>query len=931
MSIYDVSYSERKKQALERAYAKKNSLSGGREKPSPAVAEDNEKDLLSSVGDFFGNVLKGAIKSMEGVWDFGATIVGEVGGWFDEGFKEDVRKHVEYDWAGDTMTPWLKDLEKQSYLGEDSFLRNVAQGVGGMLPAVVTGGISHIGAAGTGMMMAGAAGQGTEEAFKGGADYESALFYGAGSGAVEGITEKIGGFTFGGTSKLGKAVAGTRLSKGLGKVAFDAVSEGAEEVLADYIDPALKYATGVDKNIGENYLEAAKNTGKTFLTGAAVGSVMQGGQNFIRSHVANKDRGGSHATKADNAVANIIEATGNYNGAANNDFKYDKVVKYNLETVSSELVKMSPEARKNYLDSIGIYKNAFDRETGKLKENSMPYAHREAMTANLRTFSGNLSHKPLTGGENITNGAKTAKKTVERVVGSGAAVVVTNELGAEDRAIYNPDDGVIYINNNADLTEVDVAKAVALHEITHTTEGTKAYKKLVKQIEAIANDKNAPESVKKIVGDITLRKFSTANSYEAEMEGLSKEQSRYLVDTEVNADLVGDLLSDDYFIEKLAERDMGLLQKLYNSFKNRTIKKNSELGPEGIKYLKKLASKFGTAIEKRAGGVKISQIGDEDEEKEKGQEAVASNVRADDERKSTVKYDYSKSFAEQIEDYKSNKFPQNDTFVVGKTPDVLVKVGLSELPMTINQEHVDYALNGTKNSEHHIGDMIKQLPTALENPVAVISSKTSPNTSVVVIISLKHQNNQIIAPVYVSGTGRTNGLSIDSNSVTSVHGRKNAITGLLQSAVTEEANGQVGVFYWNKKEASKLMTSQGVTMPQGLSLADGFIHSIHEKGSHVNINVKKITETKQFKRFFGDWQNKPQSASKIVNDDGTPRIVYHQTDADITTFDTSVEGAGARDNTLPHGIYMKPTPFDIGLKGKKTNEALCKYKNSACF
>lgn len=365
-----------------------------------------------------------------------------------------------------------------------------------------------------------------------------------------------------------------------------------------------------------NCLEAAKNTGKTFLTGAAVGSVMQGGQNFIRSHVANKDRGGSHATKADNAVANIIEVTGNYNGAANNDFKYDKVVKYNLETVSSELVKMSPEARKNYLDSIGIYKNAFDRETGKLKENSMPYAHREAITANLRTFSGNLSHKPLTGGENITNGAKTAKKTVERVVGSGAAVVVTNELSSEDRAIYNPDDGVIYINNNADLTEKDVAKAVALHEITHTTEGTKAYRKLVKQIEAIANDTNVPESVKKIIGDIALRKFSTANSYEAEMEGLSREQSRYLVDTEVSADLIDDLLSDDYFIEKLAERDMGLLQKLYNSFKNRTIKKNSELGPEGIKYLKKLASKFGTAIEKRANYVQLSQNGDDKEEKE---------------------------------------------------------------------------------------------------------------------------------------------------------------------------------------------------------------------------------------------------------------------------------------------------------------------------
>ena len=92
---------------------------------------------------------------------------------------------------------------------------------------------------------------------------------------------------------------------------------------------------------------------------------------------------------------------------------------------------------------------------------------------------------------------------------------------------------------------------------------------------------------------------------------------------------------------------------------------------------------------------------------------------------------------------------------------------------------------------------------------------------------------------------------------------------LLQNAVKNEANGRVGLFYWNKKEAIKLMTSIGVTMPQTLSLADGFIHSIHEKGSPVNINVKKITETKQFKRFFGDWQNNPESASKQVRNNST--------------------------------------------------------------
>ena len=129
------------------------------------------------------------------------------------------------------------------------------------------------------------------------------------------------------------------------------------------------------------------------------------------------------------------------------------------------------------------------------------------------------------------------------------------------------------------MTEVDVAKAVALHEVTHTTEGTKAYSKLVEQIKAIMQDKNAPASVKKILGDVNLRTVSTALGYEKDMESMSGKQAAYLVETEVNADLIGDLLSDDYFIEKLAERDMGLLEKLYHSFKNRANAKKIRAGP----------------------------------------------------------------------------------------------------------------------------------------------------------------------------------------------------------------------------------------------------------------------------------------------------------------------------------------------------------------
>ena len=33
-----------------------------------------------------------------------------------------------------------------------------------------------------------------------------------------------------------------------------------------------------------------------------------------------------------------------------------------------------------------------------------------------------------------------------------------------------------------------------------------------------------------------------------------------------------------------------------------------------------------------------------------------------------------------------------------------------------------------------------------------------------------------------------------------------------------------------------------------------------------------------FKNWFGDWENDPSKASKVVNEDGTPKAVYHGTD-----------------------------------------------------
>ena len=63
--------------------------------------------------------------------------------------------------------------------------------------------------------------------------------------------------------------------------------------------------------------------------------------------------------------------------------------------------------------------------------------------------------------------------------------------------------------------------------------------------------------------------------------------------------------------------------------------------------------------------------------------------------------------------------------------------------------------------------------------------------------------------------------------------------------------------------------------------------------------------TPNFKRWFGDWENNPEHASKILDENGEPRILDHATDEDFSVFDTEREGLGVDDAETPNGIFMK--------------------------
>lgn len=83
---------------------------------------------------------------------------------------------------------------------------------------------------------------------------------------------------------------------------------------------------------------------------------------------------------------------------------------------------------------------------------------------------------------------------------------------------------------------------------------------------------------------------------------------------------------------------------------------------------------------------------------------------------------------------------------------------------------------------------------------------------------------------------------------------------------------------------------------------------------------------------LGDKLEAVKNASKVVDENGEPRVMYHQTDAkDLQVFNPYWGGAGTTDTETPNGIFMKPDDSDIGLKGKEQMALFTNIKTPVSF
>ena len=301
-------------------------------------------------------------------------------------------------------------------------------------------------------------------------------------------------------------------------------------------------------------------------------------------------------------------------------------------------------------------------------------------------------------------------------------------------------------------------------------------------------------------------------------------------------------------------------------------------------------------------------------------------------------------FEEKVDQIENNTYNSNDVVIMGRTPKVLQDIGFNSLPVAMTKKHIySVAVSEAraknegrykKNTNYHdLGfNTVKQIYNKISDPLMVIAhpdftNKESRDSThkVIALVDLSVNNKQVIAPIAVDFEGIYNKKIIDVNLV-ATYFNKNNIHDLIKEAIALENNNQVGFYYLDKKRTQSIIKHEGYQLPSILNNSSSNI-IIRKIDSNVNKKIKKITQSQQFVRWFGDWQNKPKTASKVVDGNGEPLVVYHQTGNDFTVFDTKHTGAGEFDSEMPTGIFMKPTSDNIGLSGNKQMALYANIRN----
>lgn len=185
-------------------------------------------------------------------------------------------------------------------------------------------------------------------------------------------------------------------------------------------------------------------------------------------------------------------------------------------------------------------------------------------------------------------------------------------------------------------------------------------------------------------------------------------------------------------------------------------------------------------------------------------------------------------YSREIDGVFDGSLPEVSIVTLGNTPTVLLNAGANPrlLTMTQNTARKIAYPNGYLGGGHNLGmSALKQLPYAISDPAAILSSKTQPNSFVILTEWNDTNGNRVVVPIHLDKQGE---ISLE-NRVASAYGKEN-LDALFDGA---------DVLYTKNGKDINDLRAGGLQLPA--SPEDDILarNSIPQNGGNINENDGK--------------------------------------------------------------------------------------------
>ena len=281
-------------------------------------------------------------------------------------------------------------------------------------------------------------------------------------------------------------------------------------------------------------------------------------------------------------------------------------------------------------------------------------------------------------------------------------------------------------------------------------------------------------------------------------------------------------------------------------------------------------------------------------------------------------------------------------FSLGRPSEVLRAAGVPDMPMKL------YGSKLLKKIKKHGFDKValRDLPRAVANPIAVFNNRKQEGNRAILTELHTEQGNVLVA----IDLGK--GADVDFNVVSSVFGKgKNGVVEWINKRQFTYVDEEKALNYLHlaapiaaASDNQKLSLAANVinglkkTKLSGENLRQQRKNSITEEmqsiktkaqsdgtfmlapnGEPTNLTERQWLQvrTEAFKEWFGDWENDPEEASQMKDENGEPKVFYHNTNADFFAFNPLYNGSSTDAGWLGDGFYFYGDPSEGQSYGEK--------------